>query len=466
MKNLNKMSSVTNSSRRLFLKQSSALGMAGVAAPWALSLAAMGEAAAATATDYKALVCIFLYGGNDYANTIAPYDQESYNLYKSLRSNLALSRDGLSGTLLNTTQNTQQGKQFALAPALSPLMPIFNQGGLTPILNIGTLVEPTTKQQYLNNAVQLPPKLFSHNDQQTYWQAQGSEGAQTGWGGRIGDLLASGNGKSIFTCISTTGNTVFLAGDSVLQYQVAASGPVSVNGIDNPMFGSSVCSSALSSIMTSPRQQLFESTYATISKRAVETNDVLKNALSGANLATSFPNSDLANQLKMVARLISINSSLGVKRQVFFVSQGGYDTHSGMGAENGYHASLLGILGSSMASFYQATKELGVADKVTTFTGSDFGRTLTSNSSGSDHGWGTHQLLMGDGLVGKNIIGTAPTLANNGIDDVGEGRLLPTTSVDQLGSTLANWFGVSESNQLMIYPNLKNYSTRNLGFMK
>ncbi len=454
-----------NASRREFLRRTGLLSLAASATPWALSLAAMGEAAAATASDYKALVCVFLNGGNDYANTVVAYDQTSYNSYSSLRSNIALSRDSLQSTLLVPATALPNGRQFALAPALAPLLPIFNAGALSVVLNVGTLVQPTTKAQYSAKSVALPPKLFSHNDQQSYWQASAPEGAASGWGGRMGDLLASGNGNATFTCVSVSGNAVFLAGNTSSQYQVFASGPVPVVGIQSPLFGSSACSTALNGLMSNPRTQWLENSYATISSRALVANAQLGSALGGATLATTFPSGGLADQLKLVARMISKSSELGAKRQVFFVSMGGFDNHENLGGAGGTHANLLAAVGSAMAAFYQATRDLGVARQVTTFTASDFGRTLTSNSTGSDHGWGGMHLVMGDAVKGKSFVGTAPVLASDGPDDVGQGRLVPSTSVDQYGATLANWFGVSASDQLTVLPNLKNYSTRNLGFM-
>jgi len=455
-----------NASRREFLRRTSALSVAASATPWALSLAAMGEAAAQSATDYKALVCIFLNGGNDHANTVVPYDQSTYNTYQSLRSNIALPRDSLSNTVLIPTTSLPNGRSFSLAPTLSPLMPIFNAGTLSVALNVGTLVQPTTKAQYNNRAVPLPPKLFSHNDQQSYWQAAAPEGASSGWGGRMGDVLASGNGNATFTCVSVAGNAVFMSGNRTSQYQVSPSGPVAVAGIKSSLFGSGACSTALSGLMTSVRTQLHESTYAAISRRAVESNDQLTAALSGSSMGSSFPgNNALADQLQMVARMIAARNAIGAKRQVFFVSAGGFDTHEGLGGLGGAHAQLLAGVGNAMAAFYKATQDMGIAKQVTTFTASDFGRTLSSNSSGSDHGWGSMQLVMGDAVRGKSYIGSAPEFSNNGADDIGQGRLIPTTSVEQLGNTLGQWFGVSASDQLSVMPNLANFSSRDLGFM-
>ena len=451
------------SSRRAFLQRGTALTLAGAAAPWAMNLAAMGEAAAQTATDYKALVCVFLYGGNDYANTLVPYDTAGYNAYRSFRANIALDRAALAATVLNPTVPLPGGAQFALAPGLAPLLPAFDSGRMAVLLNIGTLVGPTSKAQYTARSVPLPPKLFSHNDQQSYWQASSPEGARSGWGGRLGDLFAAGNGTSTFTCISVTGNAVYLSGRSAVQYQVTSNGSVPVNGVKNPLFGSTACSQALQGLLVGARSEVFESEYVRVSKRAVEANDQLTSALAGASVATPFPTPNLlADQLRTVARIIAARNSLGAKRQVFFVSLGGFDTHDNIAIT---HPALMATVGNALAAFNQATLELGVSRQVTAFTASDFGRTLLSNTDGSDHGWGGMQFVLGGAVTGKSFVGTAPVLANNGPDDVGQGRLLPTTSVEQFGATLANWFGVSAADQVAMLPNLANFSQRNLGFL-
>ena len=453
-----------NASRREFLKRSAALSLVASATPWAISLAAMGEAAAATATDYKALVCVFLYGGNDYANTLVPYDSSSYNLQQSFRANLAIDRAALTPLLLNPTAPLANGRQYALAPGLDPLLSIFNAGKMSVLLNVGTLVQPTTKAQYSSGSVPLPPKLFSHNDQQSFWQSSSAEGASSGWGGRLGDLFAAGNGNATFTCISISGNAVYLSGKTAVQYQVSTNGSVPVNGIQSPLFGSPTCSALLQSLITSSTNtNLFASEYARVGNRSVTANTQVSTALTGINLTTTFPASNsLADQLKMVARLIAARNSLGPKRQVFFVSISGFDTHDSLLT---IHPGLMATVGNAMSAFYQATVDLGVSTQVTAFTASDFGRTLVSNNGGSDHGWGSMHFVVGDSVKGGSFIGTAPVIANGGPDDVGQGRLLPALSVDQYGATLATWFGVSSTDLRSVLPNIGNYSQTNLGFL-
>jgi uncharacterized protein (DUF1501 family) len=456
-----------DASRRAFLQRASALSLAGTATPWAINLAAMGEAAAATATDYKALVCVFLYGGNDYGNTLIPVDAAGYNAYAGMRPTLAYSLASLGPTTLAPTLVASDGssRNYAMAPELSPLMPLFTSGKMGVMINVGTLVQPTTKAQYVANSVPLPPKLFSHNDQQSVWQSQAPEGATSGWGGRMGDLFVAGNGNATFTCVNVSGNAVFLSGNTAVQYQVSTSGPVAFSGLSAPLFGSAACSTALQSLVTAPRTHLFESEYTRVAARSISAGGVLTAALTTApTLATPFPsNNTLGDQLKFVARMISTAATTSTKRQVFFVSLGGFDTHDGLAA---IHPGLLTSVADAMAAFYQATIELGVASQVTTFTASDFGRTLTADD-GSDHGWGSMHFMLGGAVNGGRLYGTAPVVANGGPDDVGQGRLLPSTGVDQYAATLGKWFGISDTDLLTVLPNLGHYnaSQRNLGFV-
>jgi len=458
-----------DASRRAFIQRASALSLAGSAAPWALNLALFGEAAAQSATDYKALVCVFLYGGNDYANTLVPADATSYAAYAGMRPTLAYSAASLAATTLAPSLALPGGRQYAIAPELSPLLPIFDAGKLGVMLNVGTLVQPTTKAQYTAASVPLPPKLFSHNDQQSFWQSQSPEGAASGWGGRMGDLFVAGNGNATFTCVNVSGNAVFLSGHSAVQYQVATSGPVAFSALPfsgaQTLFGSSQCAAALQSLVTAPRTHLFESEYTRVAARSIDAGAVLSQALAAAPpLTTTFPSGNaLADQLKFVARMISTAAATGTKRQVFFVSISGFDTHDGLAA---VHPGLLTTVADALSAFYRATIDLGVASQVTTFTASDFGRTMTADD-GSDHGWGSMHFMLGGAVHGGRYFGVAPVVANNGPDDVGQGRMLPSTSVDQYAATLGKWFGISDTDLLTVLPNLVNYDAgaRNLGFV-
>jgi uncharacterized protein (DUF1501 family) len=449
--------------RRAFLRRAGQLGLAGVATPWALNLAAIGEAAAFTATDYKAIVCVFLYGGNDYGNTLVPFDNANYAKYAAIRTGIATPQASLAATVLSPATPLPGGMQLALAPELAPLKGIFDAGRMAVQLNVGPLVQPTTLAQYNARSVPLPPKLFSHNDQQSVWQSSQPEGSVLGWGGRMGDLALSSNNKATFTCVSVTGNAVYLAGQSAQAYQVSSGGAVPINGIKNGVYGSAACATALNSLITQASSNYMESAYSQTTQRSIAAEGTVTLATAGVTLATPFNTANpLAMQLQMVAKMIAGRTALDVKRQVFMVSLGGFDTHDFL-PQN--HPVLLGQVAEALKSFYDVTKELGIDDKVTAFTASDFGRTLASNGDGSDHGWGSHHFVVGGAVNGKKYYGTAPAIAVNGTDDVGQGRLLPTTSVDQFAATLASWFGVSGSELKLVVPNIVNYSAQNLGFV-
>ncbi|WP_374437292.1 DUF1501 domain-containing protein [Inhella sp.] len=448
--------------RRAFLRRASQLGLAGAAAPWALNLAALGEAAAADASGgYKALVCVFLYGGNDQSNTVVPYDTAGHASYTTLRAGLGLARDTLAATALTPRLALPGATQLALAPQLAPLKPWFDNGQMGVLLNVGPLRAPTSKAQYQARSVPLPPRLFSHNDQQSVWQSNEAEGATRGWGGALGDLFLASNATAAFTCISTSGNAVYLAGDQAIRYQVSTNGAVPINGVKSALFGSTACQQALRSLLTTPRGHWLQNEITQVAGRAIDAEARVAAALAGASaLQTTFPATGLARQLQVVARLIAARGALGAQRQVFMVSLGGFDNHDDLTAN---HPGLLTQIGGALAAFQTAMVELGVANQVTTFTASEFGRTLTSNGNGSDHGWGSHQLLLGGALRGQRFWGNWPVLANNGPDDVGQGRLIPSTGVDQLAATLARWMGVADSELARIAPNIGRFAARDLG---
>jgi len=457
--------------RRLVLQRAMQLSAMGVATPLAINLAAVGEAAAFDATDYKALVCVFMYGGNDYANTVVPYDATNYAKYHQIRagaagedqSGIALARAALAPTAL-TPANGQvltDNLQYALNPALGGLKSLWDQGHLAVQLNVGPLVQPTTLAQYNSTnkvANPLPPKLFSHNDQQSIWQSNGSEGSTIGWGGKLGDIALSSNvTNSLLTCISASGNAVFVAGRNALQYQISPAGAIKINGLTNQYLHD-----ALNALITKASPHVLENEYSTVTRRSIELEGIVNGALANVNPTTPFAANPLAAQLKVVARLIGARAALGLKRQVFFVSLGGFDNHNALMAD---HPALMARVNDAMSAFYAATVELGVASKVTTFTASDFGRTLASNADGSDHGWGSHHFVMGGAVNGRRYYGTAPQVSLQTDDQVGQGRLLPTTGVDQFAATLATWFGCSAGELPGILPNIGRYPTANLGFV-
>lgn len=477
--------------RRAFLRRSGQLAMAGTALPFALNLAAMGEAAAqAAGDDYKALVCVFLFGGNDYANTVVTYDDPSYNAYSTIRGGaagqaaggVAIGKAELTPTLLVPTTALPDGRQYALHPAMTELATLFNTDAKMAVqLNVGPLVVPLTRAQYNNSNKKLypqPPKLFSHNDQQSTWQSSSPEGSTVGWGGNIGDLMLSQNSNSLFTCMSVSGNAVFLSGDTALQYQVSTGGAVGINSVKNAsVYGSSSVKAAMAQLVQQARGHVLENEYNKVTKRAVEAEGSVTSAIGTDFAAGTFPATGLGNQLKMVARLIRGRSTLGTKRQVFFVSMGGFDLHDNLIANQ---PGLMKQLSDAMAAFHRQMVAQGMADKVTAFTASDFGRTLASNGDGSDHGWGGHHFIVGGAVKGKQIYGTPQVVSINNDSKlagyeghVGQGRLIPTTSVDQYGATLASWFGVPAGSLESILPNLKNFGgnfngidyPKNVGFM-
>ena len=476
--------------RRAFLRRSGQLALTGTALPFALNLAAMGEAAAfnAPAGDYKALVCVFLFGGNDYANTLIPYDDTNYNLYSTIRGGgagqtaggIALAKSALTTTLLSpsvgpTDSQGQLNRQFALNPAMTGLAGLFNSGKMAVQLNVGPLVKPLTRTQYNSSdrtTYPRPPQLFSHNDQQSIWQSSSPEGSTVGWGGNMGDLVLNNslNTSSVFTCMSVSGNAVFLSGDTALQYQVSTNGAIKIQPATNSsLYGNSAVPGAIYNLLHNQTSaHKMENEYLAVTKRALDAESSVSTALALTPPTTTFPTDSLGQQLKMVARLINGRSTLGVRRQVFFVSMGGFDLHDNLIRD---HGGLLGKVSAAMTAFYNATVEMGVANQVTSFTASDFGRTLASNGDGSDHGWGSHHFVVGGAVNGKRFYGEAPPInVTDGSGSprvysaaeqwhVGQGRLLPRTSVDQYAATMAKWFGVTDTEMPQVLANINNFGT-------
>ena len=468
----------TELSRRAFMRRSSQLAGAGVASSYALGLAGAGEAAAFSAAGgYKALVCVFLYGGNDHGNTFIPYDAANYARYAEIRGGqgdqgggIALSRSSLANTVLNTPndQTLTDDIQYALAPSMPRLKARFDQGAMAPLLNVGPLIVPLTRAQYdsdNNSQFPRPAKLFSHNDQQSTWQSSQPEGSTTGWGGRMGDLAQSSNTNSMFTLINATNNAVFMTGETAAPYKVSNNGATLFRGLDRGrVYRSQSASSALDSLLRASNGNVFEADYSMTNARSIEYGGFVSDALDNTTVTTDFGSgNNLAAQLSVVARLIAARNRLGVTRQVFMVGMGGFDNHDGL---IGQHEGLLSTVDFALDAFYQATLDLGVADQVTTFTASDFGRTFASNGDGSDHGWGSHHMILGGGVHGGRFYGTAPQVSVESDDQVGQGRLLPAVSVDEYSSTLAQWFGVSASELPSIAPNIGRFASPDLGFMQ
>lgn len=455
-----------------------------------------------TPSDYKALVCIFLGGGNDSNNWIVPTDTTTYGAYSAIRGNLAIPSANLlplysSGT---TPYADADNHTYGFHPSCGSLQTLFGEDKLAVVMNTGTLVRPTTRAQYTgsNGRFYQPPQLFSHSDQVTQWQTSiPDQPPTTGWGGRIADLCdgIANPSSTISMNISLNGANTFEIGNLVSQYHVSTGGAVLLSG--NTMAGTgNIRGRALAEILNQSHVNLQRTAYAGVMKNAIAVGELLNTNIAGTVEAptgpwtwnTPFPTtipgttttSTLSAQLKMIARLIAARSAFGVKRQIFFCSVGGYDTHTSQvlvnGVDdpvntNGAHYRLLAEINASVFAFQRAMEQLQTATNplpagsVTAFTASDFSRTLPTNSQGSDHGWGAHHIIVGGAVKGGQTYGKLPVFAINGPNDTGLGRWIPTYAVDQYSATLAKWFGLSESEIATVFPNLARFPTSDLGFM-
>jgi uncharacterized protein (DUF1501 family) len=489
------MTNPINMTRREFLRRGTLLSVAGsFSAPFALNLFSMNVAAASTFTsDYKAIVCLYFGGGNDSANMVLATDDKSWAGYQAARSiggagSIALPAVGTARGVLpiipNTTKIDAVGtRAFALHPNLNQLKTMFDAGRAAIIANVGTLIEPIAdKVAYRSNAIQKPANLFSHSDQTTQWHSADPSKPIYGWGGRMGDALKTSNSKQNFTSMSSSGNSVFLAGETINQYQINSNGSaVPIYAMKN-LYNISDANNTLQKIIANTgASNLLEKEHAAVVERSIAAQTDLNNVM----LATADPlvvpqvtqytnpnnrqlaNNSLAVQLRTVARIIAGQSTLGAHRQVFFVSIGGFDTHDNQLTGQ---ADLMARIDHAVSYFYNQALTPDMSNKVTLFTASDFGRTFTSNGDGTDHGWGAHHFVVGGAVKGKDIYGNFPQTAVSGgsIDnplDVGSGSLIPTISVDQYAGTLAKWFGLSPAEIASVFPNLNNFPIQDLGFM-
>jgi uncharacterized protein (DUF1501 family) len=442
-------------SRREFLRDA----IRSVSAMGALSaLAKFGEmnALAAGSSGYQALVCIFLSGGNDGHNTVVPLttSQQSYAPYLSARGDLAIPQS----SLLPIANGSDV---YGLHPSLPEIQSLYNAGHAAVLANVGMLVQPLTRDTYKTaGSSMLPNALFSHSDQAGQWQSSVPTGlGSTGWGGRIADMLQSSNAGATFPAMtSTNGSSLFLTGHQSFAANVPTGSATLLN------YGNSARQAGLQQLLTFDNGlQLVQAANATLGRGQSYAN-ALSAALASATLTTQFPSGNpLASQLQTVARIIKVRSALGLSRQIFYCELDGFDTHSG---QLSIQTGLLQQLSQAVFAFYQATQELGVDQYVTTFTASEFGRSLAPNSTGTDHAWGSHHFVIGTGVKGGRFFGQFPLLALGGEDDAtGTGALIPTSSVDQYGATLAQWFGVPAGSVSAIFPNIGNFSTSNLGIL-
>ena len=508
--------------RRHFLRLTAGMAGMSTATAFGLQMAAVGSAAGQTATDYKAIVCIFLYGGNDSNNMVLATDTDTWGRYWTARNQgadpIALMPPGTAALAAGTTSSvtgrvsalakpenwggvlpiipktaqaipagtTASSRSFALHPLMQPAKDLFDAGRLAMLANVGTLIQPTTKAQYTARSVTLPASLFSHNDQQSLWQAGATEGARVGWGGQMGDLLASMNGQNtIFTAINTSGSAVFLSGNSVVQYPLSTNDApaVKVNGaVAGSLFGSKTAPAALQAMLTETTLASdFSNDYSTVTARSISAASVVNSAfaqsvVTGVQAVPTYTNprgavetNAVALQLRTVARMIAAGPTFGLKRQVFLVNGGGWDSHD---TQNADQSNNLSKLAQALSYFDSALSNIGGVDyrgAVTTFTASDFNRTINTNGDGTDHAWGGHHLIMGGAVKGGDIYGQFPTIGqdlNGFVNPDGAGAaLVPTTSVDQYAATMGAWFGVSSSDLATIFPNLGNFSRTNLGFV-
>ena len=440
--------------------------------------------------DYKALVCVFLSGGNDGNNLVIPRGAAHAN-YAAIRQNLTIPESAL----LPLEPLNDDGNDYGLHPSCPELQGLFNTGKAAFLFNVGPLLFPTTRIQYQKKTVALPPQLFSHSDQVTHWQTSLPDlPPRTGWGGRIADLLHPYQNEllndpadraKISLCTSVAGSNTFEVGNSVQQFHVSTSGAVTLSGAGP----GSAREGVVRNIAQLPQQNLQTGVLGEIIDDAIATGALLNSAIAPTaswTWNTPFPVTSIGNQMKMIARIIAARGALQVKRQIFFVSVGGYDTHTaqvGVGDDplTGNHANLLGELSEAIAAFQGAIEQVAadaiygdpsLTNSVVGFTASDFGRTFPTNGQGSDHGWGGHHIVFGGngnpatGAVrGRRTYGTFPVHQINGPDDTSTGRWIPTTSVDEYSATLAKWFGVDANHLPVVFPNIGRFTNPDLGFL-
>jgi len=418
--------------------------------------------------DYKALVCILLAGGNDSFNMLVPNAGTAYTDYSTTRSNLALA----SGDLLPLNYTDNQGQTFGVHPAMPEVQTLFNTNKLAFLTNVGTLVEPTTKLDIQNNSVSLPKGLLSHSDQIQQWQTSIPQNRDArGWGGRMADVLNSLNtNQDISMSISLGGTNVFQAGQQTTEFAIQnqGNGSVGIHVYESQTWYDQLIRDGVDSLLNQQYQDIFKTTYADRVKDAQANHEVFSQAIAGvAPFITQFSNNSVSRDMEMIAKTIAARSALGMSRQTFFVVFGGWDHHDEV-INN--QMNMLGVVSAALGEFQDAMEELSVADCVTTFTISDFARTLTSNGNGSDHGWGGNVMVMGDAVNGGTIYGDYPTLALNSNLDVGDGVIIPGISTDEYFAEMAQWMGVSNADMPYLLPNLANFysvgsGTPPIGFM-
>ena len=444
---------VPNSDRRRFLGTASCAAVGTSALFNTILNLRMFNALAAPGEDYRALVCLFLSGGIDSFNVVVPTDDPSYLEYTGVRGDLALPRD----VLLPITPRTPDGRTYGLHPGLPELQTLFAGNQLSVVSNVGTLVEPTSLDQYRRGSVALPLGLFSHSDQSMQWQSSLPDTRQAvGWAGRIADVIDSGNcNPNISMNISLSGSNVWQSGHVTSHYTVSENGAEPLWDYGRPNPEALVRTSAIDSLLALQYRHLFEKTFAARVRGAIDAGVDFSNAIAALPpLTTVFSNTSLSRKFRMIALTIAARAALCMKRQTFFVEFGGWDHHDEVILNQ---EAMLPVVSRALSEFHSALVELDVVDEVTTFTASDFGRTLSSNGRGSDHAWGGNHLVMGGAVAGGDIYGSYPSLYLNNPLDTGRGRLIPTTSVDAYAAQLALWFGVSRADLPLVLPNIDRF---------
>ena len=477
-----------STSRRNFLRQLSCALCAGGASTLLPQLNLISSALAQTSVPgYKALVCVYFAGGNDAWNFLMPYDQTRYDVYAASRSGvynagsnpggLAIARTALTGTQISDASGSYALHPSTVdrsGPSQAGLRTLYNQGKLAVISNIGTLIQPITKTEYNSTPALRPPQLYSHSDQENLWHIGRTSASSRGWGGQVADLVRAGNlNQMLSPCISVGGGNRFEVGTSTFPYQMSSSGVTNVSGTGTT--GSSYQRAvALQQMLEASYPSPYQGEYSKILGRSRDLYTLLNTGLATGgigNVTTDFPNESLANQLKMVARMIKLSRATSFdiqhSRQIYYVRIGGFDMHDNlMSTGTNGHANLLARVSQALGAFWAALGEIGAQNEVTTFTMSEFARTLSTNGNGSDHAWGSVNMIMGGDVQGGRLYGSFPDQTLNGPVSLSRGQFIPSTSVDQMAATLARWMGVTSTGDLnTIFPNLGNFASSNLGFM-
>lgn len=457
-------------SRRQFLSHSCSLGIASATISTSLLQMALARTAAAqTATDdYRALVCILLAGGNDSFNMLVPIDADQYAEYAAIRSDLALD----SSALLALAGTTADGRRLGVHPGMPEAQALYANGELGFIANVGTLLEQFDAQAVEAGTARLPLGLFSHSDQIAQWQtAVPDNRVAQGWGGRLADLMENINlANGVSMNISLAGTNLFQSGNRVTEYSITpeGDGATGINAYDDGTEYGALRKRMVDDLLAVPQNHLFRREYATRLRRSIESQAIFVDAMqTSPTLTTTFSANQFSQSLRQIARVIGARDALGARRQTFFVTVGGWDHHDEV-LDN--QARMLPWISQGLKEFRDALVELAVFSDVTTFTISDFGRTLTSNGKGSDHGWGGHHMVMGGAVTGGQIYGNYPLLSPASPLDVGRGIYAPTTSVDEYFAELALWFGVSAADLDQVLPNVRRFyspesATPPMGFL-